>query len=456
MNNSKWLMLIAVLAAVLALAVLGYTLRGGVPVRVVEVGRATIRQYVDERAETRLPHTYLITMPFSGRLDAEPIDRLHEGARVAQGQLVARTVQDDVDIAVRQAQAAFEQMEAVVAENADVRVEQIAAEQALKMVEATAEAVRATAARIDASRANFEYAQAHLARTRELRRTNARTEDELEQAAAQHAEAASAYRQDQLVYAAMVALEGAAKLLPPMIAQYIDRKLDKTADVLKRQLHEAQAALDGALLERRRAVMTSPIDGVVLRRHANNERFLPAGQELLEVGRLDDLQVEADLLTLEAVEVKPGASVEIYGPAVGEPSARGTVARLYPAGFTKLSSLGVEQQRVKVVVDIDPADLARVLQQRGLGVGYRVRIRITTASKEHALVVPRSALFRGADGQWRVFAVREGVAREQVVDLGLGNDQEAEIVAGLEEGEGVIDVPDSILTDGTRVTPRRG
>ncbi len=454
-DKKKWLIAAVVAAAAVALGWVGYAWRPGVPVRAVEVRVQTIEEFVDEQGETRLPDTYAVTMPFSGRVDREPIDRFREGTPVKQGEPVARIVAEDLELAVRRARAGLERLEAAVAEGTDVRVERTAVEQAARMVEAVAESVKAAGARIEASRANLEYAQAHLARTRELQRTGARTQEELDLALAQHAGAAAAYRQDQLTYAAMVAVEGATKLLPGMIRQYIDRTLERTAEVLRKQRDEAQAALEEVLLEQRRGVMLSPIDGVVLNRRVSHERLVPAGETLLEIGTLEALQVEADLLSIEVVEVTVGDPVAIYGPAVGDPAARGTVARIYPAGFTKLSALGVEQQRVKVVIDPDPADRARLLAERRMGVAYRVRVRITTAAEDDALVVPRSALFRGADGRWRVFAIRNGRAREQVVELGLSNDLEAEVVAGLEPGERVVDIPDATLSDGVRVTAER-
>ena len=107
----------------------------------------------------------------------------------------------------------------------------------------------------------------------------------------------------------------------------------------------------------------------MLERYVTDERFLGAGERLLEIGRLEDLEVEADLLSVDVVNAKVGDSVEIYGPAVGAKPAKGTVSKVYPAGFTKVSSLGVEQQRVKVVVAIDPEDLQRLAEQRGVQVG---------------------------------------------------------------------------------------
>jgi HlyD family secretion protein len=186
-----------------------------------------------------------------------------------------------------------------------------------------------------------------------------------------------------------------------------------------------------------------------------NERFLNAGSPLLEIGRLEDLEVEADILSLDVVSAKKGDRVEIYGPAIGKIPARGTVERIYPAGFTKVSSLGVEQQRVKVLVRFDRADLQRLRAEQALGVGYRVRVRIITAEKSRALVIPRSAMFRGTDGSWQVYVVRGGRAVIAKVTIGMINDEQAEVLDGLAAEEPVIRSPESSLIDGQRVVVER-
>jgi HlyD family secretion protein len=180
---------------------------------------------------------------------------------------------------------------------------------------------------------------------------------------------------------------------------------------------------------------------------------LPAGEPLLEIGNLADLEIEAEVLTQDVVRIQPGDAVDIYGAAIGPRPARGRVERIYPAGFTKISSLGVEQQRVKVVVRFDPEDLAQLREERELGVGYRVNVKLYTASKDDALVVPRSALFRGGDGDWQVFAVRDGVARLVNVRVGLINDELAEITDGLAAEDIVVLAPETDLQDGVRVKP---
>jgi HlyD family secretion protein len=221
--------------------------------------------------------------------------------------------------------------------------------------------------------------------------------------------------------------------------------------VLEKQRAEALISLEQVKKNEARAQMASPVDGVVLERLVSDERQVPPGTVLLRIGRLEDLEVEADVLSQDVVAAKVGDAAEISGPAIGPTLVAGTVSRVYPAGFTKVSSLGVEQQRVKVVVALKPDDIARLRTERGLGTDYRVSVRIITASKPDALVVPRSALFRGAEGKWQLFAVRGGRARLQAVETGLMNDETVEITRGLAEGDVVVLAPETNLADGARV-----
>jgi HlyD family secretion protein len=115
--------------------------------------------------------------------------------------------------------------------------------------------------------------------------------------------------------------------------------------------------------------------------------------------------------------------------------------------------LGVEQQRVNVLVHFLPEDLRRLRQDRNIGVGYRVNVRIFTDTRDQARLIPRSALFRGAAGDWQVFAVRGGVARLVPIEIGLINDELVEVASGLDETDQVILAPETNLTDGTRVSP---
>ena len=225
--------------------------------------------------------------------------------------------------------------------------------------------------------------------------------------------------------------------------------------MLEKQRAEAQARLRQILTQRERGTMRSPVDGVVLQRLVENEQHLSAGTELLTIGQLDQLEVETDVLSQDVVRVQNGDPVEVYGPAVGASVGEGvlgTVYQIYPAGFTKISSLGVEQQRVKVIVRF-ASQVVQQLRQLEVGVDYRVRVRIFTDQQPQALVVPRAALFRGPDGTWQLFAVAGNKAQLQSVEVGLMNDAAAEITSGLEAGQQVILAPDTNLTHGRRIKP---
>ena len=430
-----------------------HRMSSGVEVEAAAAKVASIREFVDERAVTRLPETYLITMPFAGRVEAVP---LHEGSKVAKGQEVARIVPRDLALDVKQAAAAVDRLEASIVESADDTVEETAFTQAGKFVESMTATVKAAAARVSAGQAKFDYAERDYGRVRNLASTGVETQDDMEQAFVRKVQAGVDYQQDQLVHAAMVALEAATDLMPTMVRQFIDRKRLKE-DVLAKQRTEAEAHLQQVMQNQERGTMRSHLDGVVLKRFISDERFLAAGEPLLEIGRMEDLEVEADVLSLDVVGAQVGDRVKIYGPAIGVPPAKGIVRRIYPGGFTKISSLGVEQQRVKVIIGFDPDDLKRLRTQRNLGVGYRVRVQITTAEKSKALVIPRNALFRAANGNWQVYVIRNGQAKiVKDVKVGLLNDKRAEVVEGLSEGDQVIMAPESNLADGTRAKGKKG
>ncbi len=446
MKVMKWGIVVVVLAAVLV-AVMAMGWSHGTPVEVARAEMGPIRQFVDERGKTRLPRTYLITMPYNGRIEA--IGAV-EGTSVKKGEVVARVVPIDLELTVDQAKAVVGRLEASLRENADVALENSALKQAEQFVESMEATVGAAQARMDSGKAGYEYSEKNFNRVQGLFEAKAAAQAEFDRAMLEKVQASVNYRQDQLVYTAMRALQSATNLLPTMVSQYIDRKRLMGA-VLEKERAEAEAQLLQAQQAQQRGTMTSPIDGIVLERNSTNERFLAAGTTLLELGRLEDLQVEADVLSVEVVDVDAGAPVEIYGPAIGEPVAQGSVLRIYPAGFTKVSSLGVEQQKVKVVVEFKPEDLARLRKERHLGVGYRVRVRIITADKPQALIVPRSALFRGNDGSWQLYAVDDGRVHVRTVQVGIVNDQAVEIASGLKQGELVIVAPESNLSEGQRV-----
>jgi HlyD family secretion protein len=192
----------------------------------------------------------------------------------------------------------------------------------------------------------------------------------------------------------------------------------------------------------------SPIDGVVFKRYRWSEAVVPTGEPLLELGDPRQLEIVSDLLSTDAVRVDPGDPVliEQWG---GEETLRGAVRLVEPSGFMKVSALGVEEQRVNVIVDFeDPA-----FAWEKLGDGYRVEVRVVIWRGEDVVKVPTSSLFRKGD-DWAVFALDSGRARLVPVELGRRNGLEAQVVSGLQPGQEVIVHPSDTLEDGARVVAR--
>ena len=192
----------------------------------------------------------------------------------------------------------------------------------------------------------------------------------------------------------------------------------------------------------------SPITGRVLRVLQKSSAVVTPGVELLELGDPAELEVEIDVLSSDAVKIRPDAEVllEHWG---GTAPLKGRVRLVEPSGFTKISTLGVEEQRVNVIVDlVDPLEL-----REALGDGFRVEARIVVDKGENVLKIPASALFR-VGNRWAVFALSDGRAMQTIVEIGRQNGLEAEILSGLEEGASVVMHPSDQVAEGVALVAR--
>jgi HlyD family secretion protein len=191
----------------------------------------------------------------------------------------------------------------------------------------------------------------------------------------------------------------------------------------------------------------APASGRVLRIIQDSEAVVLPGAPLVDIGNPLDLEIVADLLSTDAVQIKVGAPVRIDG--WGGPVIRGKVVRVDPAGFLKVSALGIEEQRVPVTIDL--TDPPEVWSQ--LGHDYRVIVHVTTWSAAEATTVPVNALFRQGD-DWAVFAVQDGRARTTTVKIGHRNNRVAEVLSGVASGTPVVLHPSDRIRDGTRIKQR--
>lgn len=194
----------------------------------------------------------------------------------------------------------------------------------------------------------------------------------------------------------------------------------------------------------------APATGTVLSLANSSARPVQAGESLMTIGSLDDLEVVVDLLSSDAVKVPPDAPAHIERWGGPQPIA-GKVRQIEPAAFTKVSALGIEEQRVRLRLDI----LTPMAQRPGLGDNYRVFARIVIWSGRDVLQVPIGALFHSGDS-WSVFQDRNGRAVLTPVQIGHQNDLAAEVVSGLIEGDRVVAFPSARITGGSRIAAQPG
>lgn len=448
-KRSKWIMLGVVVAAVGILYVYA-DMQAAIPVETATVSRGRVRAWVEDRAMTTLPFVHKITMPQDGRI--LPIV-LEAGEAVAKGQVVAVMEQSDLNTALAIAEARVAEIESQIAVNQYDQIEKTGMVEAEALIAAMQAVGKSADELIATNEKELQYSMWVVDMEKRLVEQKASSQEKLQRARRDYGQAASELASAQFISKAVWAVNTAVELFPKYIRELLSVRHLKT-DVLTHRLDLARGERELAARRLKRAILKSPVDGIVLRRFSKNEEYLPAGTLLLEIGNMDDLEVTADILSQEVVAVRPGNPVEIYGPAIGESPLNGTVARVKPAGFTKVSSLGVDQQRVAVVIKLPEGAQAQLKEQgRALGLAYRVQVRIYTDEKKDVLKVPRTALFRGAQEQWQLFAVRNGRAVIVPVTLGILNDNEAEITSGLKEGETIIKAPPEALKSNDRVTP---
>lgn len=390
--------LLALLVAAFAAAVIVALREPAVSVEIGRAGSGALIVTIDDLGETRVTDLYVVSAPITGQLLRVP---LKPGAPVVPRSTVLARIQPvepgPLDArAYAQAQAEIRSLQAQLAA-ARSRVSEARAEQLLAEREfgRTSE----LASRGFISRANVDRARAVRDRNRAL----VAAANQTVQATAQNLQAARA----SLLVAGTTA--------------------------------RGAGAVD----------VTSPVPGHVLRVPQESERVVVAGTPLVEVGDPERLEIVTDLLSADAVRVSPGADVlvEDWG---GERPLKGRVRLVEPFGFTKISALGVEEQRVNVVIDfVEPREA-----WRRLGHGYRATVRIVISAAPNVLKVPISALFR-TGREWSVFVVdSSGRARLRRVEAGRMNDAEAEVMRGLAAGDQVIVHPSDKVADGVRVRER--
>ena len=402
MNTARkrrpWRTLIVVL---FCLALAGLLLAGfwpnPVPVQTAAVTRGPMTVTVTEEGKTRIRSRYVVFPPTAGFLQRV---ELRAGARITAGETVLAVLTPEPSTFLTPRMRA----------------------EALARLEAAEAAVRARRAERERVRASLELAQKDLARIDSLLADGAVARRDWDRA-------------DNEV-------------------RVLERELQAASFALQVAEHEAgvaRAALsrDGAPDQGEAVPILAPVDGYVLAVMEENARSVSPATPIMEVGDPGDLEIEIELLSVDAVAVAPGAEavIEHWG---GEGSLRARVTVVEPGGFTKVSAIGVEEQRVKVRAELtDPLPEGIMLGDR-----YGVQARIVTWRGEDVPQIPTSAIFRHS-GEWKAFALENGRAVLRTVTIGRENGLEAEVLEGLKDGEKVILHPPDTLEDGVKVDEQK-
>jgi len=233
-----------------------------------------------------------------------------------------------------------------------------------------------------------------------------------------------------------------------MSAQDAQRATEFTVSRTEYELQLARARLQAPPAAGRAIEVVAPASGVILKRFRESETVVPVGDPIVEIGDPSRIEIVADLLSTDAVRISPGAEVLIDQWGGSEP-LKGKVRRVEPAGFMKVSALGVEEQRVNVIIDFDDPAMAG----KRLGDAYRVEVRVVVWREDNVVKVPVGALFRRGDA-WASFLVDGDRAALTTVMLGQRNATEAQVTGGLSAGQTVVLHPPDTLMDGARVKTR--
>lgn len=374
------------------------------PVDLAPVTRGPMQGVILAQGVTRVRDPYDIAAPITGATTRSPVD---VGDPVVEGETIVAVIQP-ADPTLMDARSRA-QAEAAVAE----------AEAAIGVAESN----------LRQAESGLEHAERQLERSRALADAGTIPRRMLEdiEAAEQSAQQTLAAAQSQLELNRATLTRAQAQLLGP------------------RTLFDPDAEPGECCVS-----ILAPQSGIVLSVTDRSARLVQAGSPLLSIGNLDEMEIELDLLSTDAVQVPFGARalIEHWG---GDGVLEARLRRIEPAAFTRVSALGIEEQRVRLRLDLLTPPEGRA----GLGDGYRVRVRLVIWEADALLQVPQAALFRERDG-WAVFVEEQGKAQLRSVRIGRQAMGQAEVLGGLEEGTRVVLYPSSTLTDGSAITTRDG
>jgi HlyD family secretion protein len=429
---------------VLIIAVVGvvYTALQGqtIIVEMNEVSRETVFEYIIEDAKTRLDNEYTIDMPINGTV--ERID-LEIGDQVTKGDVIAQVNTYALEQEIRQIEALIRQS-AAFETGVDIekpKDEDIAS--ATLHIKEMSDALNIAKAAQDVLKLNRDEALSAFNRSKGLLEAGATSQSMFDEAELRYKGLEEDLKRAKLEEgAAKKTLEQAGIALQRLTGSMDDNEYKRTS--FQAEIDGLKARLASLQDDMKKTTITAPVSGPVLEKFIADRRVLLAGEPLLKIGDMKSIEIESDVLSEEIAPMKVGNRVEIKGKALQGEVVFGTVKRIYPSGFMKISSLGVEQQRVRTIIEFDNSKIK-------LRPGTSVDVRIITAESENTLAIPDRALFRNEEA-WSLFFVNDSVVELRKVEVGLRNDDWAEIVSGVAEGDLIVSELKNALVDGVTVS----
>jgi HlyD family secretion protein len=429
-----------------------YTLMGGaigigliwafrptpIPVDIATVEQGELQVTVNAEGKTRIRDRFTIAAPVNGYLERI---QLEEGDWVQQGSVVARIDPLATSSAVQEALAQITEWRAQRAGVATQRPKNASLEQAQLRIRAVQDSQRQAAARVIQARATLEQAQRDRQRAQQLAQAGAIPRQDFETA-----RLTETTRAKELETAILTEKTATAEVDVARAALTVLQQQQTDPDYLIRvydaRIASVEASLQKLRDEARRTEIRSPVSGRVLRIQQKSAQFTTAGTTLLELGNPKQLELIIDVLSTDAERIRPGDRI-LTDQGTDTKPLLARVKRIEPSAFTKVSALGVEEQRVNIIGEfIDPPTI--------LGDAYRVETRIVVWNVANTLKVPLSALFR-CELQWCVFGVKKGKAVQRQVELGQRSDRAAQVLKGLAKGELVILHPTEQIKEGVGV-----
>ncbi len=386
------------LAVVIVLVIAYGFMPKPIAVETSEALRGYMRVAIEEEGKTRVINRFIVSAPVAGfalRIGLDIGDSVSRGERIIELEPLRSNVLDPRS-------------------RAEAKTRVAAAEASLLAAKENSRAAKASA----------DFAKKEVERVRQLFKDSLVTREKLDMAEA------DMHRTDAALHSSEFAVE---------VARH---EKEAALTVLR------YSAAQGPHSFTEKVVITAPVSGRVLKIHHESEGVVRESEALIEIGDPRALEVQVDVLSADAVRLRPGMPVlfERWG---GDKSLQGRVRSIEPAGFTKISALGVEEQRVLVISDI----ISPPEEWTQLGDGYRVEASFIVWEDENVLQIPSSALFRTGDS-WSVFVIKSRKAHLRAVQIGNRNGLTAQILSGMSQGEMVIPHPDNSIKDGSRVRPR--